>query len=77
VIKDEDAANLNPHDWANESFAFSKSFVYNGVKESGVLSEEYVKKGQEISKHRIVLAGYRLANLLLSLGLEDFDEIKS
>lgn len=42
-IKDEDAKNLSPHVWANDSYQIGKSFVYRGIKENEALPVEYVK----------------------------------
>jgi len=58
--------DLNPDDWAKESFAAAKSVVYN-LEENTAPSAEYVKKAQDVSAHRIALAGYRLAHLLNEL----------
>ncbi len=59
-------ADLNPEDWAQESFAASKSVVYN-LTENTVPSAEYMAKAREVSSRRIVLAGYRLGRLLNQL----------
>lgn len=44
-----------------------------GVKENKTISATYVKNGREIAEKQIVLAGHRLAKLLKSLKLDDFD----
>ena len=59
-------ADLNPNDWAAESFAASKSVVYN-LQEGTVPSSEYMTKAREVASRRIVLAGYRLSRLLNEL----------
>lgn len=58
--------DLNPQDWAEESLAYDKSFVYS-LKEGSTPSPEYVKQAQAISEKRLTLAGYRLAELLNKL----------
>lgn len=58
--------DMNPEHWAQESFEYSKSVVYN-LQEGSTPSDEYVKKAQEVSGKRIAIAGYRLARLLNDL----------
>ena len=59
-------SDLNPDDWAKESFELSKTVVYD-LKEGSTPSDAYVQKAQDVSGHRIALAGYRLARLLNQL----------
>lgn len=63
------AANLDSRAWASDAFDLSTAFVYAGVVENGALSDAYVKEGRAIAEKQVVLAGYRLANLLKSLNL--------
>lgn len=58
--------DLNPDDWAKESFELSKTVVYD-LQEGSTPSDAYVQKAQDVSGHRIALAGYRLARLLNQL----------
>ena len=53
--------------WSEESRLIAEEFVYSDIDLFPVLRGEYVSKGREICKKRIVLAGYRLANLLKNL----------
>lgn len=53
--------------WSEESRLISEEFVYSDVDLFPVLRGEYVVKGREICRERIVLAGYRLGNLLENL----------
>jgi len=62
-----DVTNLNPDQWAAESFAISKEFVYNGVNDGTALTPEYVAKANDYAEQQIVVAGHRLANLIKSL----------
>jgi len=39
------------------------------VKENEALKEKYIEEGRRIAEKRIATAGYRLANLLMSLKL--------
>ena len=52
-----------PNDWALESFAIDKQFVYT-TPEHQAPDSVYVMKTQQISGERATLAGYRLADLL-------------
>lgn len=55
--------DLKPEDWAQESFVAAKTVVYD-LPEGSKPSEEYLKRGYELSTERIALAGYRLAEVL-------------
>lgn len=72
-ISDEDANTLNPHLMADESFDYAKEFVYAGMKENKPLSKDYIELGLTIAEYQIVIAGHRLANLLISLNLGEHD----
>jgi hypothetical protein len=56
----------NPTQWVQDSFNISKNFVYQ-VPENGTPSADYVWQGQKIVSQQLVLAGYRLADLLNNL----------
>ncbi|MDP1835507.1 MAG: S1/P1 nuclease [Chlamydiales bacterium] len=58
--------NLDVQDWLREGFDIAKDHAYK-TKRFMVPSHEYIAEGQEICQRRIVLAGYRLANLLNSI----------
>lgn len=58
--------DLNPMHWAEESLEYDKTVVYN-LTEGSTPSDAYVKTAQDVSAHRITLAGYRLARLLNDL----------
>ena len=58
--------DLNPDDWAQESFGIAKAVVYN-LDEGTTPSAEYIAKGKKVSEERLALAGYRLAELLNKL----------
>jgi hypothetical protein len=57
------ATDLNPQAWAQQSFAIAKSFVYS-APENSKPSDSYVQQGQQKVEQQLALAGYRLANLL-------------
>jgi len=76
VIPDEEAQNLAPESWADESFKISESFVYAAVKENGSVSATYEEQGQQIAERTIVVAGHRLANLLQSINLDKYASIE-
>jgi len=68
-VDKEKAKNLDPMDWATESYEITTSFVYKGITENTTLPADYVSKGLDICEQRIVLAGNRLATLLQTLDL--------
>ena len=65
-VEDTLTKNLDPLEWASESFHFAKNFTYTAQPGQKV-TQEYLKDGIQIAERRITLAGYRLANLLLTL----------
>jgi nuclease S1 len=54
----------SPADWANESHAVAKSFVYRYLPRSGVLTSGYESGAQEVMRDRLRRAGVRLAWIL-------------
>lgn len=58
--------DMQPADWAKESFQLAAQFVYN-VPANRQLTQDYIQQGQKITAEQIVLAGYRLANALNQL----------
>lgn len=54
----------SPTDWANESHAIAKSFVYRYLPRSGVLTSGYESGAQEVMRDRLRRAGVRLAWIL-------------
>ncbi len=58
--------DLNPDDWAEESFGIAKNICYN-LKPNTPLDEGYMHIGRLFSLQRITTAGYRLAKLLNQL----------
>ena len=55
--------------WAHEGVNFSKGFVYKNYELQlyETLDEEYINYGYEMTKRNIVLAGYRLGDLIVYL----------
>lgn len=53
-------------EWALDSHESAKKVAYD-IKEGSEPSKEYITKGQQLSKERVALAGYRLAYLLKRL----------
>lgn len=66
-----DTTNLNPNDWEQESFQIASNIVYEGISENTVLPQDYIDQTLPIAERQIVTAGYRLANLLKSINLDD------
>jgi hypothetical protein len=63
------AQNLDVNQWAKDSYEISASFVYEGVTPGEALSDDYIKKGQELAEKQVVIGGNRLASLLKTLDL--------
>lgn len=57
----------DPWVWADESFQAAKKYTYANIKLGAKPSEDYITAGQAAVAERVVLGGYRLANLLNTL----------
>jgi hypothetical protein len=60
-------STMNPVDWANESFQYVRSTVYNytlGPDNVPALGDDYYYHNLPIVKERLAAAGVRLAKLL-------------
>lgn len=53
--------------WAEESYEISKNFVYTEIEDGGVPTKEYIDSRRIIIDEQLVVAGYRLADLMVSL----------
>lgn len=62
----QEASDLKPEDWTQESLKVAQSFVYT-APENGKPDLAYLLECQKISARRIALAGYRLGHLLNEL----------
>ncbi len=58
--------DLDPMNWAKESYATAKNFVYT-IRTGGEIDLLYITSGKTIAGQRAALAGYRLAALLNKL----------
>lgn len=56
--------NLTVESWADESWTACRDVVYKGISMNDVLQEDYLAKGYQVAKKRIVLAGLRLSKML-------------
>ncbi len=61
------AKNIDPSEWAKESFLIAQNITYPFMMKNSVATEEYTSLVHETSKKRITLAGYRLANFVMSV----------
>lgn len=68
-VTDKKVQNMNTEDWAKESYAIASTFVYKGITEDEELPDDYKAKGKAIAEKQLVIAGYRLYNLLKGLDL--------
>lgn len=55
---------VDPAAWARESLRLAQTFVYKEIKPWTQPKENYITQGKEMADQRLVIAGYRLANLL-------------
>ena len=55
---------LDPAVWATESLLFSQNSTYPHVQKSNKFDEKYISETYEICKKRILIGGYRLANII-------------
>ena len=62
-----EAANLDPHDWAMESFNLARTVTYKNITEGSAPSQSYTEATQKLTRKRLALAGYRLAGVLNKL----------
>lgn len=70
------AENLNVMDWAAEALELSKEYVYDGIKETELPSDDYIQRGAEVAQKQIVLGGSRLANMLMKYDFSGFNTDK-
>ena len=62
-----DLYDLNPHTWVAESFKIIEDFVYKGIVENQILSDEYTRQVTHVGEQRLIAAGYRISYLMQSL----------
>ena len=67
---DASAKETEPLRWVEESNTLARTFAYVKVQEGGSPTPEYTAEAQKISGQRIALAGYRLAEVLNLLFVE-------
>jgi hypothetical protein len=58
----EDLKIKDQWEQAKKTYDLAKKYAYTGIKEGEAPSEEYKKKGWDVSRREITLAGYRLAD---------------
>ena len=68
---------LDDRKWAQESYDISKNVVYNGIKNGDTPSNEYLERGRQVVNEQLAVAGYRLADLMMSLNHNGADSIVS
>lgn len=60
----EDAADLNPHDWAMESYALAVDAAYDDITPGTFPTAAYKSRWTAVAERQVALAGYRLAGFL-------------
>lgn len=63
----EELLNKPSNQWVAESLQLAKDYVYDGVEEKSVPSEEYRTRGLAIAEQQLAKAGYRLYRLIKSI----------
>lgn len=58
---------LNEKVWAEESNQIAKDAVYADIEPNTTPSDEYITRGRAIVNEQLAVAGYRLADLMLTL----------
>ena len=53
--------------WAAESHDFAENFLYKDIEYGQTPSKEYIEGGRKIVNEQLVVAGYRLADLMITL----------
>lgn len=53
--------------WAMESYRFSQNTTYPLMFTSNKITQQYSDQTYEAAKNRVTLAGYRIANLVISI----------
>lgn len=64
---EESGRILDPAKWAIESLEAAQQHVYAHLAHTDVITQEYSDSTFEVSKKRITLAGYRLANYVINI----------
>ncbi|MDA8016999.1 MAG: S1/P1 nuclease [Thermoanaerobaculia bacterium] len=60
-------AERNPRAWAEEGRELAKSYVYAGIEEDTAPSPAYLRRAEPVVRRQLILAAYRLADLLHTL----------
>jgi hypothetical protein len=56
--------SMDPYDWALESHALARDYVYTDVSYKKLPSKNYLERGAELSREQVTLAGLRLGVIL-------------
>ncbi|RYG26002.1 hypothetical protein EON82_05045 [bacterium] len=60
----EEVAELDPHAWAEESYALAVDSAYDGLTPQTKPTPAYQQRWTAVAERRVALAGYRLAGFL-------------
>lgn len=69
------AEDIEPMNWAMESYRFAQNTTYPPMFTSNKISQQYSDLAYETAKNRVTLAGYRIANLVMSIYGKGLPEI--
>jgi len=62
-----ESKDTDPHTWVMESYGLAREVVYRNIDDGGEPSKAYTDATQKLSRKRLALAGYRLAEVLNAL----------
>ena len=64
-------ADTKFENWALDGFELAKSVVYDSIEENEKPSQEYIDRGFKVVKQQLALGGYRLADVLGRLKVQE------
>ena len=70
------SGDLDPANWASESYNLALSTVYPLMFKTNQISKEYESTAYETCRRQVTLAGYRLANLVIDIYEGDVEKRK-
>ena len=65
---------LDTREWAKESHDLAENVVYKGINPGDAPSNEYMAEGRRVVNEQLVVAGYRLADMMMELYHEAHQE---
>ena len=69
LLNKTDLYVVDPVKWSLEHFDIAVNKAYKDISENTIPSNEYISDRREIAERQLVIAGYRLAAIIRTLGL--------